>query len=419
MLTRRAMLGQVSAAASAAWVMQAGVAVGAAGRTAVDFDVPRGACDCHVHVFGDPTKFPFAEKRVYTPPQASVEQLLELQRDLHLDRVVVVQPSVYGADNACTLDAVRRMGARARGVAVIDRATSRKALEEMAAAGIRGVRLNLETNTAGRFDPADAKAVLDATVEQIRGLGWHVQIYTRTAVIAGLKDHLGQMPFPVVVDHFGRGNPGQGPGQPDFVALLDLVKSGRVYVKVSGAYRVSERAPDFADVTALAQALVGQSRSDCMGFGLASSEFGCGAWKAVDRNFLTVPYRRWPVAQPTAEVGAGCGGPQEDPGRQSGPALWVRGGRRLGRREQGVDLGAVRRPRAAAEARTFESRRGRGEAHGRDFGLALRKRERESAVENVAGAQRVDRLDREHRAPAQCYSLAPEHVLRALGDGEK
>ena len=138
----------------------------------------------------------------------------------------MVQPSVYGADNACTLDAVRRMGARARGVAVIDRTTSRKALEEMAAAGIRGVRLNLETNTAGRFDPADAKAVLDATAEQIRGLGWHVQIYTRTAMIAGLKDHLAQMPFPVVVDHFGRGNPGQGPGQPDFVALLDLVKSG-------------------------------------------------------------------------------------------------------------------------------------------------------------------------------------------------
>ena len=117
MLTRRAMLGQASAVASAAWVMRAGSAVAAAGRTAVDFAVPRGACDCHVHVFGDPAAFPFAERRVYTPPQASVEQLLELQRDLHLDRVVVVQPSVYGADNACTLDAVRRMGARARGIA--------------------------------------------------------------------------------------------------------------------------------------------------------------------------------------------------------------------------------------------------------------------------------------------------------------
>ncbi|MET0924186.1 MAG: amidohydrolase family protein [Xanthobacteraceae bacterium] len=256
MLTRRTMLGQVGAAASAAWAMRAGVAVGAGGRTAVDFDIPRGACDCHVHVFGDPATFPFAEKRIYTPPQASIEQLLELQRDLRLERVVVVQPSVYGADNACTVDAVRRMGARARGVAVIDKTTSRKTLEEMAAAGIRGVRLNLETNTAGRFDPADAKALLDATAEQIRGLGWHVQVYTRTSIIAALKDHLAQMPFPVVVDHFGRGNPAQGPSQPDFAALLDLVKSGRVYVKISGAYRVSQKAPDFTEVTPLAQARV-------------------------------------------------------------------------------------------------------------------------------------------------------------------
>jgi predicted TIM-barrel fold metal-dependent hydrolase len=256
MLTRRAILGQVGAGASAAWAVRTGVAVGAAARTAVDFDIPRGACDCHVHVFGAPATFPFVEKRIYTPPQASIEQLLELQRDLRLERVVVVQPSVYGADNACTVDAVRRMGARARGVAVIDKTTSRKTLEEMAAAGIRGVRLNLETNTAGRFDPADAKALLDGTAEQIRGLGWHVQIYTRLSIVAALKDHLAQMPLPVVVDHFGRGNPAQGPRQPDFGALLDLVTSGRVYVKVSGAYRVSQKAPDFTEVTPLAQALV-------------------------------------------------------------------------------------------------------------------------------------------------------------------
>src|SRR5437763_6887909 len=111
--------------------------------------------------------FPFAQKRVYTPPPASVEQLLELQRELNLDRVVVVQPSVYGADNARTIDSVRRMGVRARGVAVIDQATPRPALQEMTHAGIRGVRLNLETNAAGRFDPSDAKALLDATAEQI------------------------------------------------------------------------------------------------------------------------------------------------------------------------------------------------------------------------------------------------------------
>src|SRR5438552_10107500 len=152
MLTRRGMLYQMGATGVSLAAMGASGAPGAmpAGRTAVDFDVPRGACDCHVHVFGDPATFPFAERRVYTPPQASIEQLLELQRDLRLDRVVVVQPSVYGTDNACTVDAVRRMGARARGVAVIDKTTPRTALDEMAAAGLRGVRLNLETNTAGR-----------------------------------------------------------------------------------------------------------------------------------------------------------------------------------------------------------------------------------------------------------------------------
>ena len=244
MLTRRVLLGQASAAvASAALLGRTRGAAATTVRSAVNFAIPRGACDCHVHVFGDAAIFPFAEKRIYTPPQASVEQLLELQRDLHLDRVVVVQPSVYGADNACTIDAVRRMGARARCVAVIDKATPRTALEEMARAGIRGVRLNLETNTAGRFDPADARALLDTTAEQIRGLGWHVQIYTRTSVIADLKNHLAQMPFPVVVDHFGRGNPAQGATHPDFAALLELVKSGHVYVKISGAIACRNRRP--------------------------------------------------------------------------------------------------------------------------------------------------------------------------------
>src|SRR5262249_53665602 len=153
-------------------------------------------------------------------------------------RVVVVQPSVYGADNACTVDAVRRMGARARGIAVIDQTTSRAALQDMAAAGIRGVRLNLETNAAGKVEPAAAQQVLDATAEQIRPLGWHVQLYTRPNIVAALQDHFAQLPFAVVFDHFGRAAAAQGPSQPGFDALLELVKSGRAYVKISGAYRV-------------------------------------------------------------------------------------------------------------------------------------------------------------------------------------
>lgn len=256
MLTRRELLHTGAAGAAALSLGAYPAAAMAPARAAVDFELPRGACDCHVHVFGDPAKFPFAAKRIYTPPPASVEDLLQLQRDLKLDRVVIVQPSVYGADNSCTVDGIKRLGARARGVAVIDKTTTRAALEEMAGAGIRGVRLNLETNTAGKFEPAAAKDVLDGVAEQIRGLNWHVQFYTRLSVIAALKDHLTQVPFPVVFDHFGGAKAAAGVSQPGFDALLDLVKSGRAYVKISGAYRASEKGPDFADATPLAQALV-------------------------------------------------------------------------------------------------------------------------------------------------------------------
>ena len=254
MLTRRAMLRQVTAAGGAAWALGAVTALSAAGRSATNFDIPRGACDCHVHVFGDTAKFPFAERRTYTPPPASVEELLELQRDLHMDRVVVVQPSVYGTDNACTMDGVKRMGARARAIVVIDKSTPRGALAEMAAGGARGIRLNL--NTAGNFDPNSAKQQLDTVAEQLRGLNWHVQMFVALSVISALKDYFMQYPYPVVFDHFGQPKAPQGVSQAGFANLLELVKSGHAYVKISGAYRVSTQAPAYTDATPLAQALV-------------------------------------------------------------------------------------------------------------------------------------------------------------------
>ena len=257
MLTRRNVLHLGAAGVSAA-TMQSRLARAdmPPNKTAPSFAVPAGTCDCHVHVF-DPAKFPYAEKRIYTPPSGTLEELEALHKSLHIDRVVVVQPSVYAADNSATLDAIRRMGAaRARGVAVIDRSTSTGAIDEMHAAGVRGVRLNLNTNVAGKFDAAGAKALLDATAKQLEGRDWHVQFYTGLDTIAGLKEHLTQLPFPVVFDHFGRAKAELGPDQPHFDVLLDLVKSGHVYVKISGAYRCSKQAPDYADVTPLAQALV-------------------------------------------------------------------------------------------------------------------------------------------------------------------
>jgi predicted TIM-barrel fold metal-dependent hydrolase len=222
-------------------------------RTAVDFDIPRGACDCHVHIF-DPAGFPYANERVYTPPTASLQDLRDLQTALHFDRVVIVQPSVYGINNACTLDAIRKLGARARGVAVIDRTTSPGALDDMAAAGIRGVRLNFET--AGESNPDAIRRGVAAVAEQVRTRNWHVQFNTSLSVIAALQNDFAALPFPVVFDHFARAKAALGPSQPGFDALLALVKSGRAYVKISAAYRTSDKAPDFPDAPPLAQALI-------------------------------------------------------------------------------------------------------------------------------------------------------------------
>jgi predicted TIM-barrel fold metal-dependent hydrolase len=253
MLTRRRILATVGAAGAALIATRNGFGAASTVRTAVDFDIPRGACDCHVHVF-DPAHFPYANERVYTPPEASVADLRELQTALRFDRVVIVQPSVYGTDNSCTLDAMRRLGARARGVAVIDKSTSAGALDEMTAAGIRGVRLNLET--VGESDPTAIRRNLAAVAEQVRSRNWHVQFNTSLPVITALKNDFAALAFPVVIDHFARAKAALGPSQPGFDALLELVKSGRAYVKISAAYRMSEKAPDFPDASQIAQAIV-------------------------------------------------------------------------------------------------------------------------------------------------------------------
>jgi predicted TIM-barrel fold metal-dependent hydrolase len=205
-------------------------------KTAVDFRVPAGACDCHVHVFG------------------TAAELSALQQALRLSRVVIVQPSVYGSDNSCTLDGMRRLGERARGVAVIDDMTTNEALDDMHRAGIRGVRVNLET--AGETDPGAARRNLAAAVERVAPLGWHVQVYTRLSVVAELSDEVARLAVPIVFDHFGAAQAAGGVNQPGFAALLQLVNAGHAYVKVSAAYRSSEKAPAYGDVALLAKALI-------------------------------------------------------------------------------------------------------------------------------------------------------------------
>ena len=256
MLTRRSML-LTSAGAGALFALRrerAHAAAASTVKTPVDFDVPRGACDCHVHVF-DPARFPYFSGRVYTPPEATAEDLLALQKQLHFDRVVVVQPSVYGVDNACTLDAIKKLGpARARGVAVIDKATGQSQIDDMAAAGMRGARLNFETT--GESNPDNARRRLLETAEQLSGRNWHIQLNAALPLVVALKDEVAAVPMPVVIDHFARAKAKGGVNQLGFDVLLALVKSGKAYVKLSATYRISDQPPHYPDAPLIAQALI-------------------------------------------------------------------------------------------------------------------------------------------------------------------
>ena len=147
--------------------------------TPVNFEIPAGACDCHTHIHGDPEKFPFFAGRVYTPELASPEEMAALHKALHMERVVIVTPSIYGTDNSATLFGMKARGATARGVAVIDDKTPEADLDAMDKAGIRGIRLNLATG--GVNDPNVGRPRFSAAVERVKARGWHVQLFTSLA----------------------------------------------------------------------------------------------------------------------------------------------------------------------------------------------------------------------------------------------
>jgi predicted TIM-barrel fold metal-dependent hydrolase len=222
--------------------------------TAVAFDVPRGACDCHAHVFCNPQQFSLSPERTYTPEPASVNELRALHEEIHVDRVVLVNSLIYGSSNACLVEALRQLGPRARGIAIIDDQTSDAQLDDLHRAGVRGIRVNLES--FGVANPLIARRRFQAAVRRVAGRDWHVQVYSRVSVVQALHDDVMAAPMPVVFDHFAHASPTLGVSEAGFGVLLNLLRAGKGYVKISAAYRISADSPDYRDVTPLVKALV-------------------------------------------------------------------------------------------------------------------------------------------------------------------
>lgn len=229
--------------------------------------IPAQSWDSHIHVL-DPSNYPLSSDAAYRPSTHTLTQALTLESSLGLRNVVFVQPSIYGYDNSCLLDALRSLGpTRARGVVAFDPETiSLEVLLAWQGLGVRGVRLNLKS-TKKALQPYELEDLLRKYADIARPLGWVLQIYIDMESLPMIERVVPKLRMKVCFDHFGcpslPPSPSRDPGAdlhdpyeiPGFSSLIHLLRAGNTYVKLSAAYRLSND-PCLRDVEVVAKELL-------------------------------------------------------------------------------------------------------------------------------------------------------------------
>jgi 2-pyrone-4,6-dicarboxylate lactonase len=225
----------------------------------IEAALPSDACDCHAHIFGPADRFPYAEGRGYTPPDAPLEVYLRHLDALGMARGVVVQGNAHGYDNRVVLDALSRTPGRLRGVAITDTRVGAADLRQWHKVGMRGLRFHVfHPDHRPGYVRGVGLDVFRVFEPVMRELGWHMQVWCDWRVLPELSPNLRDIgrTLPVVIDHMANFDASLGPSDPRFEALLRLVGDGDCWVKVSGAYRCSQRYPDYEDARPIHEALV-------------------------------------------------------------------------------------------------------------------------------------------------------------------
>ncbi len=210
------------------------------GEDAPDFEVPAGACDCHMHLFD--AGAPFAPGPVLRHADASLADYRLLQRRLRLERHVIVQPSGYGTDNRVLVRGLAEGGGSARGVAVIDTSATAGELDALHASGVRGVRFNLVQS--GATD----EGMLEKVARSVEPWGWHLQLHLPPAALVRWSERLLDLPVPVVLDHFARVRVDPSLADALGETVARMLASGRAWVKLSGAYIAAPESRDHEEL---------------------------------------------------------------------------------------------------------------------------------------------------------------------------
>ena len=210
---------------------------------------PAGACDTHMHFYD--CRYAAAPSSLLRPPDSTVEQYREVQASLGLQRVVVVQPSTYGLDNSCTLDAVAEFNGDARAVVVVDDRVTDAELEQLTQRGARGARFHMLPGGAVPWE------MLPAVAARIAPFGWHIQLQMNGRELADRLETLLALPTTLVIDHVGRYMPPVDADDKRFGLLMGLLDGGRTWVKLSAPYEsASDPTHEYAAVGRLVHMLV-------------------------------------------------------------------------------------------------------------------------------------------------------------------
>src|SRR6266478_6397150 len=262
-LDRRELLKTATAAAAAGLI--AGRARPAAaqavkwssGTAAPKLKAPANATDCHHHVYD--AKYPVDPKATLRPADALVEDYRALQRRIGPARSVIVQPSTYGIDNRCTLDALVAMGPTARAVVVVNDTVTDAELQRMHALGARGIRFNLAQ--AGATTPE----MMQPLSKRITDLGWHIQVNAPAGKLMEIMPILERVPSSIVFDHLAHIPQPDGVDHPLFARVRALLDKGHTWVKLSGAYADTKVGPPtYADSSAVARAYATAAPERCV-----------------------------------------------------------------------------------------------------------------------------------------------------------
>ena len=226
-------------------------------NTSPALKTPAWSCDTHMHVYD--SRYPLDPRWTVTPPNAPTADYVKLQRELGLERVVVVQPNAYGFDNSCTTDAIHDLGPQARGIAIVRPDVNDAELKHLHVAGVRGARCYVLRNPFVQWDDVPKIAA------RVGALGWHVQIQLDGRTLPQYDALIRGLPTDVVIDHNGKFLEPVPPNDPAFQTLLRLLDTGRCWVKLSAPYETSKTgAPKYEDVSALARMLAQHNPEHCL-----------------------------------------------------------------------------------------------------------------------------------------------------------